>query len=121
VTAEEQTAATVGQAANSNAPKQVMNFDALGIAVTGLTADSIKRLGLPKDVKGVVVDSVTNSGLAQQSGVARGMIVIQVDKTPVTSADDFRAAVERASREKGAVLHVLRQNGDVDFVILRGQ
>ena len=27
----------------------------------------------------------------------------------------------RASREKGAVLHVLRPNGEVDFVVLRGQ
>jgi hypothetical protein len=39
----------------------------------------------------------------------------------VTNAEEFRTAVSRASREKGAVLHVLRSNGDVDFVILRGE
>ena len=33
----------------------------------------------------------------------------------------LRAAVERAPRDRGAVLEVLRANGDVDFVILRGQ
>ena len=33
----------------------------------------------------------------------------------------LRDLAASASREKGAVLHVLRANGDIDFVILRGQ
>jgi serine protease Do len=96
-------------------------FDAVGLAVTDLTADVANRMGLPKDAKGVVVAGVTKNGLAEQSGLARGMVVLQVDRTPVASAAEFRKAVEQAGREKGAVLHVLRANGDIDFVILRGQ
>ncbi len=119
-TAEEQPD-TIGPVANSNAPLQPMDFDSLGIAATDLTADVANRMGLPKGVKGVVIAGVTNNGLAQQSGVARGMVVLQVDRTPVASASEFRKAVEQANREKGAVLHVLRPSGDVDFVILKGQ
>ncbi len=49
------------------------------------------------------------------------MVVLQVDKSPVATADAFRQAVEQADREKGAVLQILRPNGDVDFVILKVQ
>ena len=77
------------------------------------------RAGLPKGVKGVVIADVTKNGLAEQSGLARGLVVLQVDKVPVATADAFRKAVGQANRERGAVLHVLRPNGDVDFVILK--
>jgi serine protease Do len=98
-----------------------VNFEALGLAVTDLTPDVATRMGLPKDAKGVVVAGVTKNGLAEQSGLARGLVVLRVDKTPVASADAFHRAIEQSSREKGAVLYVLRPNGDVDFVILKTQ
>jgi serine protease Do len=98
-----------------------VNYDAIGIAVTDLTAEVANRMGIPKTVKGVVIAGVTKNGPAEQSGLARGMVVLQVDKTPVATANAFRQAVEQSSREKGAVLHVLRPNGDVDFVILKVQ
>jgi serine protease Do len=98
-----------------------MSLDAVGLTVIEVTADAAAKLGLPKGVKAVQVAAVTPNGLAALSGVGRGMLVIQVDRFPVATPDDFRTAVERASREKGAVLHVLRPNGEVDFVVLRGQ
>jgi serine protease Do len=98
-----------------------VNFDALGLTVGDLTQDMAAKMGLPKAAQGVVVSAVTPTGLAAQSGLARGQIILQVDKTPVATADAFRKAVEQASREKGAVLHVLRPNGVIDFVVLRGQ
>jgi serine protease Do len=96
-----------------------VNYDALGLAVTDLT--DANRAGLPKEVKGVVVATVTKNSLAEQSGLARGQVVLQVDRTPVTSAAAFRKAVEQSSRDRGAVLHVLRLSGEVDFVILKLQ
>jgi len=122
VTAEEQPD-NLGLAPGPGAGTVVpgINFDALGLTVTDLTQDAAAKLGLPKTAQGVVVSGVTGTGLAAQSGVARGMLILQVDKTPVASADAFRRAVEQANREKGAVLHVLRPGGDIDFVILRGQ
>jgi serine protease Do len=98
-----------------------VNFEAIGIAVTDLTADAANQLGLPKTLKAVVIAGVSKNSPAEQSGLARGMVVLQVDKTPVATANAFRQAVERTSREKGAVLHILRPNGDVDFVIMKVQ
>jgi serine protease Do len=103
------------------APRKAIDFRSLGIAVTDLMPDAAARLGLPRGVKGVVVAGIAPNGLAERSGVVRGMLIVQVDRTPVATAEQFQQAVEQASREKGAVLHVLRTTGDIDFVILRGE
>ncbi len=117
----EQQPDVIGPADPKGGHEPTIDFDTAGIAVTELTPDIAARSGIPKTVKGVVVAGVTKNGLAELSGLARGMVVLQVNKFPVATADDFRKAVERAGREKGAVLHVLRPNGDIDFVILKGQ
>lgn len=98
-----------------------MSLEATGMTVNEVTADIAAKLGLPKGFKGVQVATVAANSLAAQSGVGRDMIILQVERTPVATPADFKAAVERASREKGAVLHVLRPDGSVDFVVLRGE
>ena len=45
--------------------------------------------------------------------------MLKVDKTEVTSALTFDQALRKADAEKGALLHVLKPTGDVDFVLLR--
>jgi S1-C subfamily serine protease len=97
------------------------NFNTLGVAAVDLTAEMANRMGIPREIKGVVISNVTRNSLAEQSGIAKDMIVLQVNKTAVASGEAFRRAVEQSDREKGAVLQVLRPNGDVDFVILRLQ
>ena len=93
--------------------------DAVGLVMTDLTEDMAKVRKLPNELKGAVVTSVAKNSLAEKTGLARGMIVLKVDKTVVTSALTFEQALRLADDEKGAVLHVLKPNGDVDFVLLR--
>jgi serine protease Do len=120
VTAEDQPD-NLGSAPGGVSIAPRMNADALGLTAADLTPDAAVKMGFPKSTQAVVVSSVTPTGLAAQSGLARGMLILQVDRTPVGSVDAFRKAVEQASRERGAVLHVLRPNGDIDYFILRGQ
>lgn len=91
----------------------------VGLSVTDLTAEAVKRNGWPQGLKGAVVTEVKRNGLAERAGIARGSIILKVDKTPVTSAATFNDALRAASADKGALLHVLKQNGDVDFVVLK--
>jgi serine protease Do len=97
----------------------VVTSDGVGLVMTDLTAELAKQQKLPKDLKGAVISNVTKNGLAEKSGLARGLIVLKVDKTPVGSALAFEQALRQADPEKGAVLHVMKPNGDVDFVVLR--
>lgn len=121
VTVENQPDDFTPAAATGAVPRQPVNFDGLGLVVNDLTPEVAARNGVPREVKGVIIAGVAPNGLAAQSGLARGMIVVKVDQTPVMTADSFKQAVEQSSPERGAVLHVLRPSGDVDFVILRTQ
>ncbi|MCI0705678.1 MAG: trypsin-like peptidase domain-containing protein [Planctomycetia bacterium] len=91
----------------------------VGVAVVDLTPEMAKKLGLPEGTQGAVIVEVTRNGLAARSGLANGQIVLKVDKTPVTSAFTFNQALQQASPETGALLHVLKPTGDVDFVVLK--
>ncbi|QJW99378.1 trypsin-like peptidase domain-containing protein [Frigoriglobus tundricola] len=92
---------------------------AVGLSVSDLTADTIKQQKLPKEVKGVVIARVAPNSFAEKSGLASGTVVLKVDKTAVTSAQMFEQALRQAEAERGALLQVMKPNGDVDFVVLR--
>ncbi len=91
----------------------------VGLTLLDLTPESVKKNGWPMGLKGAAITDVKKNSLADQSGLARGLIVLKVDKTVVTSAATFDQALQQADTEKGALLHVLRANGDVDFIVLR--
>ncbi len=102
-------------------PAQTIDFKSVGLSVTELLPQVATGLRMPAATRGVVVTNVVRSGLAERSGLVRGAVITRVDDAAVASVDEFTQAVSRANRDKGAVLHVLRPNGETDFVILRGQ
>ncbi len=91
----------------------------VGLTLIDLTPESVKKNGWPLGLKGAVITEVKKNSLAEKSGLARGLVVLKVDKIVVTSAATFDQSLQQASTEKGALLHVLRANGDVDFVVLK--
>ena len=70
---------------------------ALGISVAPLTPQAAERAGLPKDARGLVVQDVDPGGRAADAGVQAGDIIQEVNRQPVQSVDDLRAAVRRTS------------------------
>lgn len=96
-----------------------VSAEAAGLAVTDLTEEMIALRKLPKELKAVVISGVAKNSLAEKAGLVRGQIVLRVDKTPATSALAFDQALRAASTDKGAVLHVMKANGDVDFMVLK--
>ena len=101
-------------------PLDATASQAVGLTMTDLTAETVKQQKLPNDTKGAVIVGVTKNSLAEKSGLARGLVVLKVDKTPVTSARSRSSRrFRRRTRRRGAVLSVLKANGDVDFVVLR--
>jgi serine protease Do len=122
VTVEEERAALRPNPEPGPAPKAVpggVSSEAVGLAMTDLTPEMAKLFKLPNDVKGAVISGIARDSLAEKSGLARGHVVLKVDRTVVTSALTFDQALRQADAEKGALLHVLKPTGDVDFVVLR--
>jgi len=73
--------------------------EAFGMTVQELTPDIAQQLGV-EDSGGVVVSSVDPSGPAQEAGIRRGDVIVEVDqkqvKDPKGLQDQLSAADERA-------------------------
>lgn len=82
---------------------------AVGISARGLTPDLARFFGFDFDPESpsVVVSKVAASSIAYQQGVRPGMIIQQVERTPIRSLDDLEAALGQAKAAgQGVVLRV---------------
>lgn len=90
-----------------------------GLTVQTLTKDLSDRLKL-ENIEGVVVTDVAENSVAQQKDLQRGDVITEIDRTPVHSAEDFKAAIAKVDPEKGVLLYVQR-GGSSTFVVLKGK
>lgn len=79
----------------------------VGMQLENLTPETQRELGLPLDAKGVVVSGITYGGPADRAGLARGDLILEVDKVPVTDVEKFFAIVKR---KKTYMLRVRRSS-----------
>jgi serine protease Do len=64
----------------------------LGVAVDNITADIAERMQIAPN-KGVVVTDVKPGSFADDIGLSRGMVILEVNKQPVNSDADFNRIV----------------------------
>ena len=79
----------------------------LGVAVSPISPDLAARAGLGKNGHGVIVQNVDPDGRAADAGIEAGDIILEVNRQPVQSVDELRAAVRKAA-EKPTLLLVRR-------------
>ncbi len=90
---------------------------ALGVSVAPLTPELAAQAKLPRDARGVVVQDVNPDGRAADAGIQAGDIIHEVNRQPVQSVDELRAAV-RKSPDRPTLLLVNRDGQDI-FVTVR--
>jgi serine protease Do len=90
-----------------------------GLVVNDFTEATAAQLGYPRNTRGVIINSVEKGSPAAVLGLARGMVIVKVDRTAITNAREFQAALAAADPERGALLHVLKQNGEVSYMVLQ--
>ncbi|HTZ57042.1 MAG TPA: trypsin-like peptidase domain-containing protein [Acidobacteriaceae bacterium] len=83
----------------------------LGIAISDLTPDVRQQLNLPTDVKGVAIAQVQPGSPAEDAGLSSGDVIQEVDRKPVTSAEQFRSDVQGAPAGKDMLLLVWANGG----------
>jgi len=96
-----------------------ITVDSVGLQVTDLTPDLAETLGYNENAQGVVVSGVTPDSAASDAGLARGMLIMEVNKKPVKSARHFRELIRQGSLEKGVLLKVQTPHGNVTYLILK--
>jgi serine protease Do len=79
-----------------------------GIELSPLTPDAARRLRIPSEVSGALVTSVDRGSAAENAGVQRGDVIIEVNNKAVSSASDVRRALQSVRSGETAFLVVWR-------------
>jgi|SRR4051794_9278687 serine protease Do len=90
---------------DESTPKQ----SKLGITVRKVTPDMADRLDMEAG-KGVIVQDVKPGSFAEDVNLARGDIVLQINKQPVNSEEDF-SRIESTLKSGQDVVFLVRQRG----------
>ena len=80
-----------------------------GITVRGITSDLADRLSIPAG-KGVVVQDVKQGSFAEDLGLNRGDVILEVNKQPVNNPDDF-TKIESSLKSGQDVVFLVRPRG----------
>ncbi|HEX2229170.1 MAG TPA: DegQ family serine endoprotease [Candidatus Binatia bacterium] len=91
----------------------------LGMTVQKLTPQLAENLGLDKP-DGVVVTAVEPGSAAEEAGIRRGDVILEVDRKPVRGVEDYRKAIG-ANRKGRGVLFLVRRGESTLFLALKPQ
>jgi serine protease Do len=81
----------------------------LGLTVRPVTQDMADRLDIPAG-KGVIVQEVKSGSFAEDIGVSRGDVILEVNKQPVNNEQDFTRAASTLKSGQDVVF-LVRQRG----------
>src|ERR1700758_654845 len=101
-------AARLGEDQQGNEEQQPKESK-LGMTVRALTPDLADRLDVPAG-KGVIVQDVKGGSFADDIGLNRGDVVLEINKQPVNSAEDF-ARIEGTLKSGQDVVFLVRPRG----------
>jgi serine protease Do len=95
-------------------------IDALGLRLSSITPKLKKKYSLEKDLKGVVVTKVTDSGPAAEKGIRPGDVIVEISQQEVTEPADIAKKVAEAEKAgRKSVLLLLEGQGGLRFVAIR--
>ncbi len=91
----------------------------LGLTLQPLTAEAARRLTLPEGTEGLVVSDIDPNGPAASEGIARGDVIMEINRQPVRTLDDVQAALDRSGTRP--VLLLISRRGQTIFLTVRPQ
>jgi serine protease Do len=112
-------AITVGRKDNDEADDQIRvpGSEKIGLSVQTLTPELARHFNT-RIGEGVIVTKVKPDSLADRAGIEAGNIILQVDRKPVSSIEDFRREITRDSEDK-RILLLVRSENEQHYVVLR--
>lgn len=82
-----------------------------GLTVREITTDVRIALNLPENTQGVIVRRVKSGSAAQLGKMRPGVVIMRVADYPVTTIEEFQAAVEKVAANKPAEVVVFGRFG----------
>jgi serine protease Do len=74
-------------------PGRALPSALLGMQVRSLDRPAMKRFEIPSGTEGVVVTTVEPMGAAEEAGIERGDVILEINRRPVRSVNEYLRAV----------------------------
>ncbi len=107
----------VGELKEEEVAATVPEKGELGMTVQRLTPQLAESLGLEK-ADGVVVTAVEPASAADEAGIRRGDVIVEVDRKPIRSLDEYKKSIAGIRKGKG-VLFLVRRGENTLFLALK--
>ena len=88
-----------------------------GLGLQDLTPDLRQELQAPADVHGAVVSNVEPGSSAENAGLQRGDVILEVNRKPVHSAQDVQQALSSVPKGQDALVLVWSNGGNTYRVL----
>src|SRR5262249_35205736 len=88
-----------------------------GLGMTDLTPDLRDQLRLPSNVQGAVVSNVQPGSPADNAGISRGDVIVEVNRHNVQSAKEVQTQLGSVAEGQDALLLVWTRGGSNFFVL----
>ena len=92
---------------------------ALGLMVRDLDAETAGKLRLPEDATGVLVSRVEPMSPAFDADIARNHVLLEINRQPVRSIEDYRRLTARLQPGEVVALYVYKQETGRELVAVR--
>jgi serine protease Do len=92
-----------------NGEEETPKESKLGLTVRAVTSEMADRLDIPAG-KGVIVQDIKPSSFADDVGLTRGDVILEINKQPVNSEDDF-THISSSLKSGQDVVFLVRQRG----------
>jgi serine protease Do len=87
------------------------------LALGDLSSDARQQLQAPTEVHGAVVENVEPGSSAENAGIQRGDVIVEVNRKPVQSASDVQRALSGVAQGQDALVLVWSQGGNTYRVL----
>ena len=93
------------------------SIETIGLEVSELTAEEAKRIGVPAETEGLLVNKVRSGSLADQLGIQPDDVITELQQEKVRTVEQFNAKLRELSPRDGTLLTVVNKSGEklLDF------
>ncbi len=109
---------TIGELADGEVATASGPTEELGLTVQKLTPEIAESLGIDAETSGVVVAGVEPASAADEAGLQRGDVILEVNRKAVANETEFATAVRKVGAKK-SILLLVRRGENTIFVALK--
>ncbi|MCP4394666.1 MAG: DegQ family serine endoprotease [Alphaproteobacteria bacterium] len=109
-----------GKAKDKSENDNVEKVESLGLKLTEITPAIRKRLGIPEEAGGVVVVGIDDDSDAEDKGLRKGMVILEVNQSSITTVADVEEQVKAAKANgRKSVLMLVETSKGLRFVAIK--